>query len=168
METKTMSKKQFWIRAFLFITLGGIVPIIYIAYEYGIFKNISASSKISGWGIIAGLFALIFVAVIFKYITKGTDHPYIKQIINLFFKCILPLVALIFILYEVKNMAEYNLDGLNKLINVISIMTSCELVAGFINPFPTWVWEKSQQKTQDTIGFALDKWEERKQNKTKK
>ena len=147
-EKKT--NKLFWIRAALWSLFACLLPIGFIAWRYDIFSKASSFS-LSGWGIIAVIIACVFVFAVIKYVKAGfAEWSMTKQIISGVIKVLLPLGGLLAICVSLMN-------GLEVFIQALSVVLVSEAIAIPLNPFPEWVWVKSQGRFESAADFIADK-----------
>lgn len=124
-------KTVFTIRFVLWSTFSAILPFIFIAWRYGIFKT-DSKIKLTGWGIIAIIIAIVFLITLIAYLVRGMKHGLAKQCVVGILKIILPLVILLLFVVEIKNHIELVYQAL-------ICTTACELVGIPLNPFPDWL-----------------------------
>ena len=143
-------KTVFITRAIAWAAFAGVLPFVFIAYRYGIFRDNSAIA-LSGWGFIGVIIAGVVVLTIFNYLRKGLNEGIVKQCIMGFVTVIVPLLGLLMI---VKGIAS-NIELFEK---ALGVTIACELVAIPINPFPEWLEKRRQEKNlkeQESIFGAL-------------
>lgn len=156
-ENKKKETKIFVIRIVLFTLFGCVLPFIFIAWRYDIFrveKEVSAKVSLTGWGFIAIVIAFFFFRYIYKTLKSIMPYSYAYQIINGFLKVILPLI----LVYIVAS-------GIAKSINLfkqaLSVTIICEIVAIFVNPFPKFLHDKGVEKNEDIMDLFINKWKEK-------
>lgn len=156
-ENKKKETKIFVIRIVLFTLFGCVLPFIFIAWRYDIFrveKEVSAKVSLTGWGFIAIVIAFFFFRYIYKTLKSIMPYSYACQIINGFLKVILPLI----LVYIVAS-------GIAKSINLfkqaLSVTIICEIVAIFVNPFPKFLHDKGVEKNEDIMDLFINKWKEK-------
>lgn len=142
-------KKLFWLRFAVWSLFACIIPVIFVAFRFDLFKAVSGIS-LSGWGIFAIIIVAIFILVIAKYLKKGLPFSLFTQCINGFCKIILPLVVILAILFLVKTNIDYFIQSLG-------CVTLCELVAIPINPFPKWISDTRKNEKEASIDLFIDK-----------
>lgn len=124
-------KTVFAIRFTLWCLCAAVLPFIFIAWRYGIFTSTS-SIKLTGWGIIAVIIAIVFIITLIKYLYQGMKFSIWKQIIAGFVSIILPLTIVLLFVTEIENHI-----GLVKQALICVIM--CEIIGIPLNPFPEWL-----------------------------
>ena len=163
-ETKEETKKQltpkqiFAIRMVCWVLCALIIPVAFIIFRYDLFTKIS-KVQFGGWGMIAILIIFTFVIVLGNYLKGGfKKYSMVGQIINGAVKVVLPLVALYFILVNIK-------DSIDLFLQALAVVIISETIAIPINPMPKWVYEQSKGEAQDTIDYFFKKYDERKETK---
>ncbi len=147
---KEKELKIFWTRVIIWSLFACVIPVLFIGYRYDLFKKVG-SLQLSGWGLIAVIIILIFAYAVIKYLKAGfNEWSMTQQIINGIIKVILPLVTAIVITINIKN----NLDAF---IQSLSCVLISEVIAIPLNPFPEWIWKKTQGKLDSTIDFVVEK-----------
>lgn len=148
-------KSFFWVRFVLWVICGAVLPFLFIALRFNIFKKASSLS-LSGWGIIAVLIVAIFILVLIRYLKKGfgIKNVFISQCLNGFTKVIIPLGVLLVIVY----ISSKNLEALSQ---SLGCTTLCELIAIPVNPMPEWVEkcrkEENKNEQKDTIDYMTER-----------
>ena len=143
-------KTTFATRAVTWFTFAAILPFLFIAFRYGIFKS-TGTIALSGWGIIA---VIIFAAVLIgllNYLRQGMREGMAKQCIMGFCKIIVPLLMVMVIVEGIKT----NIDLFLK---ALGVTIACELIAIPINPFPAWLEERRKEmnlEEQESVFGAL-------------
>ena len=142
-------KKIFVIRLILFTIFACLLPFVFIAYRYNLFKKVSELS-LSGWGLVAIIIVFLFSAYIYKMIKKGLPYSMFTQCLTGVCKIIVPLVCLYLGIEALKNSIDLFSQAL--LFCII-----CELIAIPLNPFPKWVEETKDKKIDSVLGKFVDK-----------
>lgn len=160
-KTKELTPKQiFWIRFVFWAVFACILPAAFIVYRFDLFSGNKAS--IGGWGIFAILIVAVFIISLLNYIRKGLPYSMTSQCIKGFCKVILPLLAVLLIVWCIRN----NLDAF---IQSIGCVIVCETIAVPINPMPKWIHdnmsEEEQKKFENITDIVFDKWFEKKKDK---
>lgn len=138
-----MNKKVFWTRTALYITIGGIIPFMFLVWRFDLFKKVSAVS-IGGWGLLAVIFISLFFIKLTKSIRDGLTPSLLTQILEGLCKVIIPLIAAAVCVY-------YFRDMMAQLFQFLCVLIFCESAAIVINPFPQWIREnKKEQQESDT------------------
>lgn len=159
-ETEKNRKKEikiFVIRIVLFVLFGCVLPFIFIAWRYDIFrveKEVSAKVSLTGWGFIAIVIAFFFFRYIYKTLKSIMPYSYAYQIINGVLKVILPLVLVYIVASGIAKSIELFKQAL-------AITMICEIVAIFVNPFPKYLHDKGVEKTEDIMDLFVKKWKEK-------
>ena len=153
-------KTVFTIRLILWAAFSAILPFIFIAWRYGIFKSTSKIS-LSGWGIIGVIILVVFIITLVAYLYKGMKPGLAKQCIGGFVKIILPLVILLLFVVEIKNHIQVTYQAL-------SCVIICELVGIPLNPFPDWLEkrrvEQGKEKAETLSEIFWDKFFKKKKD----
>ena len=158
-ETKKLTPKQvFAIRMVCWVLCALIIPVAFIIFRYDLFTKIS-KVQFGGWGMIAIIIIFTFIVVLGKYLKRGfKKYSLVGQIISGVIKIVLPLVALYFILVNIK-------DSIDLFLQALAVVIISETIAIPINPMPKWVYEQSKGEAQDTIDYFFKKYDERKETK---
>ena len=147
---KEKELKIFWVRAILWALFSCAIPVAFIGWRYDLFRKVG-SLQLSGLGLIAIVIIFAFIYVVVKYIRAGfVEWTMTKQIISGVIKVILPLGALLAICIALRN-------SLDVFIQALSCVLISEVIALPINPFPEWVWKKSQGRFESAVDFVADK-----------
>ena len=143
-------KKIFIVRAILWSMFACFIPVTFIGWRYDLFKKVG-SLQLSGWGLIAIVIIFVFLYVVVKYVRAGfVEWSMLKQIINGVVKVVIPLGALLAICIGLRN-------SLDVFIQALSYVLISEVIAIPINPFPEWVWKKSQGRFESAVDFVAEK-----------
>lgn len=149
-EQKKKEQRIFAVRVILWSLFSCIFPVCLIGWRYELFNKVGAI-QLSGWGLIAVILIVVFLFVVIKYLRAGfVEWSMTKQIISGVVKIILPLVALLSICVSIKN-------SLDIFIQSLSGVLILEVFAIPLNPFPEWVWKKSQGRFESAVDFVADK-----------
>lgn len=150
-QPRKMSKKEFWIRFGIWVSLAAIAPFTYLAIAYGLFSNNGGEGKsLSGWGV----FAVVFVSIVLIYIINQTKNSlpngsFMKQCIG-GFMALIPLIAAILIIHSVRNvLADFE--------RFLIIVFVCEAVAVPVNPLPKWAAENNIKLAETTLFNAFSR-----------
>ena len=147
---KEKELKIFWARVILWSIFSCIVPVCFIGWRYDLFQKVG-SLQLSGWGLIAIIIIFVFLYVVVKYIRAGfVEWSMTKQTINGVVKVVIPLGALLAICIGIRN-------SLDIFIQALSCTLMSEVIAIPINPFPEWVWKKSQGRFEGAVDFVAEK-----------
>ena len=147
-------KKLFIIRLVIFIALL-LVPPIYLAIRYDLFQKVS-KLNVGGWGILAIILCAIGIFVLLRYIIKGKQYAYWKQVLKAVLYVLVPCFTLYLIIYISR---EY----LDRLLELVIVFMACYFVALVVNPLPEYTYEKSKGEFESWINYALDKREKAKE-----
>lgn len=159
-KEKNNEKTNFVVRIILWALFSCVIPVVFIGWRYNLFSKVGGL-QLSGWGLIAIVIIFVFLYVVVKYIRAGfIEWSMTKQIINGICRVVIPLGALLLICISLKN----NLDIF---IQALSCVLVSEIIAIPLNPFPKWVWEKSQGRFENTIDFIANRFYDVKKDKEK-
>ena len=153
-------KTVFSVRLLLWATFSAILPFIFIAWRYGIFTH-QSKIKLTGWGIVAIIIALVFILSLLKYIYKGLKPGLFKQCMLGVVSIILPLI----VLYLLVNGIEENIHLFKQALGCVIL---CEAIGIPLNPFPAWLAkrevEDGKQKAEKISDIFWDKFFKRKKD----
>ena len=143
-------KKIFIARAIAWSIFSAVLPVAFIGWRYSLFKKVG-KIQLSGWGLFAVVIVFIFLITLVKYIKSGfQEWTMVKQIINGVLKIIIPLVVLLLLCITIRNNIDY-------FIQALSCVLLCEAIAIPINPFPEWVYIKSQGRMESMLDLFASK-----------
>jgi hypothetical protein len=146
-------KTTFAARAFTWAAFAAILPFMFIAFRYGIFKN-QGTIAISGWGIIAVVIVAVFLIGLLGYLKQGMREGMAKQCIVGFCKIVVPLLMVLAVVQGIRS----NID---LFVKALGVTIACEIVAIPINPFPAWLEERRKEKNleerESLFGALWDK-----------
>ena len=151
---KEHPKAFFWIRFGLWSLCACVLPFLFIALRFEIFKSVS-KLQFGGWGIIAIIVVAVFTFTVVKYVRLALNAKYTLtgQILNGICKVIIPLLVLLAVLYCVR-------DSVIATVKVLGIIIFLEAVAIPLNPLPKWVYEKQkdvkESERKETVDYLLD------------
>ena len=144
------SKKVFILKAILWGLFSAVLPIIFIGWRYSLFKKVG-KLQVSGWGLIAILILFLFFKALVRYIRAGfVEYSFLKQVLSGILKVILPIGVLLCLCLVIRSKIEY-------FIQALECTLICETVGIFINPFPKWVWNKTQGRYENLIDMFANK-----------
>lgn len=147
---KTKERKIFAVRALIWSLFSCFIPVGFIGWRYDLFKK-TGELQLSGWGLIGIVILFVFLYVVVKYVKAGfTEWSIVKQIINGIVKVILPLGALLAVCVSLK-------DNLDTFIQALSCVLLSEVIAIPVNPFPEWVYKKTQGRFESAVDFIVNK-----------
>lgn len=143
-------KKKFIAKAVAWSMFSCVLPVCFIGWRYDLFNKVG-SLQLSGWGMFAIVIIFVFLHTLVKYIKSGfSGWSMTKQIINGVLKVLIPIGALLALCVGIRANLDY-------FIQALSCVLLCEAIAIPMNPFPKWVWEKSQGKIEGLIDYAVSK-----------
>ena len=150
----------FWTRFVLWTAFACVLPFLFIAYRFDLFKNIT-KFNIGGWGIIALVIVAVFAIVLLRYVLMAykTKYSFWAQCLSGVCKVVVPLVCLYAMLYGVRN-------SIDNFLQALGCTILCEVVAIPINPMPKWVYDMQQNVKEsdrkDTVDYLLTEFFKRK------
>lgn len=144
-----MSKKIFIIRLSLYILIGLVAPIGFLAWKFQLFSKVTKIS-FSIWGFIAIFVIAVFILKLFNGLRKGMKPCIWKQVIDVICKITIPLV-LVTIAFEW-------LSGFSsEFVQFLVVLTICESTGGVVNPLPQWRFENGIEVKTDIVKDILEK-----------
>lgn len=155
-EKLTSNTAIFWYRFIAWTFFSVIAPVLFINYKYHIFEQVSSLS-LSGWGMLIGLIAFVFVFILLRYILHSKKYAFYKQVIKGCCYLLLPLGFVIYCLYISRN-------AIDNLINVLCFCMLSWLIAICVNPMPKRTYEQTKGETSDLINGILDLREKKNNN----
>ena len=137
-----MQKKELITRLILFLMFSLIAPITYVSIRCKLF---STKTTISVWFIIVLGVVLAIVSLIIKYYLDGmkTKYSIFKQILEGFIKVILPITFVLISVVWFKSKMQWIVSNVNLMIEILSIILGCEVIAVIVNPLPKWAFENN-------------------------
>lgn len=147
-------KKLFLTRLIAFICLL-LVPPVYMIFRYNLFQKVSTIS-VGGWGILAICLVAIAIFIFLRYIIKGQQYAFWKQIVKAVLYVIVPCFTIYLIIYISR-------DYLDRLLEVITIVMASYFSAMVVNPLPQYTYEKSKGEFESWVNYALDNREKAKE-----
>lgn len=149
----TQEKKIFIIRFILFTIFACVLPFIFIAWRYQLFRKVD-SIALSGWGLVAIIILFVFTIYVVKSLKKGLYNKRKwsmgMQIVNGLLKIVLPLLTIYFIINSIQNSIDLFKQSL--IITIIS-----EMIAIPINPLPKWEMESFREGEENKMNTFFDK-----------
>jgi hypothetical protein len=143
MKKKLFSDVQaFWLRMFGFVTLTFALPVLSIAWKFGLFTERDAGYKLTGWGILAALFISMGLFSLIKRYTKDLPHSVLKQFLDTVLYVVIPLGFATSILYLIK-------DAFEEVYFVIRVMLIFMPIGALINPLPAWAQKIKDEHQRD-------------------
>ena len=144
-----MSKKIFIIRLSLYILIGLVAPIGFLAWKFQLFSKVTKIS-FSIWGFVAIFVAAVFVIKLFNGLRKGMKPGLGKQTIDIICKVTIPLLLV--------TIAFDWLSGFSsEFVQFLVVLTICESVGGVINPLPQWRFENGIEVKTNMVNEILEK-----------
>ena len=153
-------KVIFWIRFVLWAACACVLPIVFIGWRFELF-NTASKFSLGGWGIIGIIIAVVFVVVLASYVKQGmtSKNVMIAQCVTGFVKVIIPLLALLGVLYALRN-------SIDRIMQALGCVILCEVIALPINPMPKWVLDQQkdveESKQKSTIDYFVNRFFTRK------
>lgn len=134
----SISRTQtFWVQMVGFVFFTFVIPIISIAWKFGLFSERDAGYRLTGWGILATLFVSLGLFSLIKRYTKDLPHSVLKQFLDTVLYLVLPLAFSTTILYLIKDVFE-------EVYFVLRVFLIFIPIGALINPLPGWA-----QKVED-------------------
>lgn len=145
-----MNKKIFTVRIILWTLFSCVLPVLFIGWRYSLFKKVGAL-QLSGWGLIGIIIIFVFLRTLVRYIRAGfIEWSMFKQVLNGITKIILPLGVVLAVAIAIRNNLDY-------FIQALSVVLLLEAIAIPINPFPQWIWVKTQGRFESLIDYIANK-----------
>lgn len=138
-----MTKKIFAIRLILYIAIGLILPLGFLAWKFELFNKVTKIS-FSIWGLIAIITAIVFVLKLFNGLRKGLKHGIAKQVVDTICNVTVPLLIFT-VAFDWMN------DFSKEFVQFLVILIICETAAGVVNPIPQWCFENNIEQTEGVI-----------------
>lgn len=146
-------KTTFAVRAIAWAVFAAVLPFVFIAYRYGIFKAQNRLA-LSGWGILAVIIVAAFLIGLLGYLKQGMKEGMAKQCIMGFCKIVVPLIMVMVIVKGIQN-------NIGLFIKALGVTITCEIIAIPINPFPEWLEkrrkEQGLEERESMFGALWDK-----------
>lgn len=132
---KEHPKSVFWSRLISWATFCCFLPFVFIVWRFQLFHKVERI-QIGGWGIIGIVIVAVFVYTVIRYVRLAFSarYSFIVQILNGVCKVIIPLLAVLIIIYNVRN-------NINLMLQVLGCIVICEAIAIPLNPLPQWAYE---------------------------
>ena len=134
-----MTKKAFAIRLVLYILVGLVLPLGFLAWRFKLFDQVTKIS-FSVWGLIAIVVAIVFVVKLFDGLRRGMKHGIAKQIIDTICNITVPLL-----IFTVAF--DWMSDFAKEFVQFLIVLIICETASGIINPIPQWCFENNIEQT---------------------
>lgn len=148
-EKKELTPEQKEKRIFIARVIGWVIfscllPVAFIVWRYDLFRK-AGTVQMSGWGLFAIVIIFVFIYVLVKYINAGfKGYSMTKQVLNGVTKVLIPLGALLALCVSIRNNADF-------FIQALGLVLICETIAIPVNPFPKWVYEKTEGQTDNVV-----------------
>lgn len=136
------NNQSFWLRMVGFIFFTFLLPVISIAWKFGLFTERDAGYKLTGWGILATLFISLGLFSLIKRYTKDLPHSGLKQFLDTVLYVVLPLGFATAILYLIK-------DVFVEVYFVLRVMLISMPIGALINPLPGWAQKMKDDHQRD-------------------
>lgn len=147
---RKMTKAEFWIRFGVWLALAVVAPIVYLAVSYGLFTFHEESTSLSGWGVLALVFAVSMLLYIINQAKKGMPSGSMaKQCID-GYMALIPVFAFILLLQVIKT----NVEGFQRF---LIFMIICEAVAVPVNPIPKWAMQNHIDMAENFLVKTIKK-----------
>lgn len=137
-----MEKKELITRLSLFLMFSLVAPIVYVSIRCKLF---STKQTISLWFIIILGVVLGVVSLIIKYYLDGmkTKYSLMKQLLEGFIKVVLPIAFVLIAVVWFKSKMEWIVSNVNLMIEILSVILGCEIIAIIVNPLPKWAFNNN-------------------------
>lgn len=146
----TTERKIFIARAIAWALFACVLPVLFIGWRYDLFRVVS-NVQFGGWGLIAVVMIFAFLTVFARYLKSGfPEWSMTKQIVSGVAKILIPLGALLAICVSIRSSLDY-------FIQALSCTLMCEAIAIPLNPFPKWVWDKSQGRFESSLDYLAER-----------
>lgn len=159
-EEKTNIKKmgavQFWIRLAVWLVLSVAAPFTFVGIKYGLFADSAATTKVSGWGIVAFTVLGITLVGVIRSARKGLHYASMGAQVIDGITVLIPLAVLIIVIDLVKK----NIDAFEEFL-IFTII--CEAVAVPVNPMRRWGFEHNVEGMMGIAGSLLGKFFDKKE-----
>lgn len=155
----------FWFRFVAWILFGAVLPFLFIAFRFNIFRKMSGVS-INGLGIFAIIVVALFVIRLIRYVRKGfsAKSVFAKQCIDGICRVIIPLIALYALI-------RVSINNLELFLQALGCVILCELIAIPLNPMPSWVEkcrkEAGDDEAKDAFEYMFSQFKRSKEKKDK-
>jgi len=149
-EPKRMTKKEFWIRFAVWFAVAVAAPFSYVCFRFGLFTQTEATSKISGWGIIAFTFLGFMLIKIVRSARKGLCYGSMAAQCIDGYTLLIPLICFILVLELIKR----NIESFEEFLIVTAL---CEAVAIPINPMRRWAYEHNTEAFTEIVAKGIKK-----------
>lgn len=153
LEEKKKSNALFVWRMIGFTLFACILPFVFIAWRFDIFRihnEVSARVSLTGWGFLAVIIVFLFVRYIMGALKQAIPFSLTYQILNGAMKVILPLVCL----YCVVSALENSIALFKQALFVVII---CESIAIVINPIPKFMHDRGIEHINGIMDLAIEK-----------
>ena len=155
LEQKKKEKKIFIARMIGFTLFGAILPFIFIAWRFDIFRvgasDVSPKISLSGWGLLGIIVVYFFIRYCMNVLKRSIPYSLTYQIVSGFIKVIMPLILVYAIVVALKN-------SFNVFQQALFITICCEAVAIIINPLPKYMHDKGIEHASGIMDLFIEKW----------
>ena len=106
MVDEKKEKAIFITRVILFTTFACILPFVFIAWRYDIFRVVNQTDtrvSLSGWGALAIIIVFFFIKYCMNVLKRTIPFSMTYQILNGVIKIIMPLLLLLFVVNALEN-----------------------------------------------------------------
>ena len=141
MTEKSMYRLVFWVRFLIYVLFGMAIPVAFLIWRFKLFEKINSVS-VGGWGVVVILIVVIFFIKMLKYIKKGLPFSFWTQLITGYLKTVIPLLALVLIVYCMRN-------SISELIQFLVVFITCQVIAVPANPFPQWIHDNKLDEEEN-------------------
>jgi len=148
-QKKKEERRIFIIKAISWAMLSCILPVLFIGWRYDLF-NVNNKLNLSGYGLIAIVIIFVFLITLFKYFKKLylVKWSMLGQIIGGLIKVVLPLLAILLVFNSIKN-------DIDTAITCLGVVIVLETIALPINPFPKYIYEKTNGQTTEMLDLLM-------------
>lgn len=136
-----MSKKTFWSRLILYITIGLFIPAGFLIYRFNLFTP-TTKLNIGGWGIALIIFCAVFVTFFAKQMSMFLEEGLMKNIVDSFRKVLVPLLTATLCIFAVGEFWK-------ELLQFFIVVTICEPIAYVLNPMPELAKQVQEEREEE-------------------
>jgi hypothetical protein len=148
---KFMTKKEFWIRFSIWVTISLILPLAFIMWKFDVFHAQAEGTtdrRITGWGVICVMIMGWFIIKLVEEVKAGFHKGSMARQCLDGIRWLIPLFILIFVLDNLK-------DNIADVETFLIVFVACEAVAIPINPVIRWAWERNIEIKMGSFGAVL-------------
>jgi hypothetical protein len=155
-EVDEAKKKRniFIFRMIAFTLFACIIPFVFIAWRYDIFRtsnDINPKVSLTGWGFLGLIIVFFFIKYCLNVLKRAIPFSMTYQIVNGVIKIIMPLLLLLFVVDALENNITLFKHSL-----IVTII--CEGVAIPINPLPKYMHDKGIEYAGGLMDLFITKW----------